>query len=223
MKPNEVRVSDSERLSCSSTKIFIDNGHGQFTAGKRSPDGEFREYHYNREIAKRIVSDLQDRCYDAELLVPELDDILLKERCRRVNAWCLIHGKQNAICVSIHVNAYGNGVEWTEASGWSIYTSKGKTTADALADCIAEAAKKYLPNMKMRADWSDGDIDIEEDFYILRHTMCPAVLSENGFMTNEKECRWLQTREAKQAITDLHVEGIIEYLEQVGSVSCQNR
>ena len=34
-------------------KIFIDNGHGLMTAGKRSPDGQFREAFYNREIAKR--------------------------------------------------------------------------------------------------------------------------------------------------------------------------
>ena len=50
-------------------KIFIDNGHGLMTAGKRSPDGQFREAFYNREIAKRVVADqsnssaeLQRRC-----------------------------------------------------------------------------------------------------------------------------------------------------------------
>ena len=193
-------------------KIFIDNGHGQFTAGKRSPEGQLREAFFNREIARRIVLDLQDRGYDAELLVPEDDDISLKERCRRVNSWCLLHRKQNAILVSIHVNAYGNGTEWTQPHGWSIYTSKGKTAADALATCIFEAVRKYLPEMQMRTDNSDGDPDFEEAFYILRHSLCPAVLSENGFMTNEQECRWLQAHAAKQAIVDLHVEGITEYL-----------
>ena len=196
-------------------KIFIDNGHGQFTAGKRSPDGQLREAFFNREIARRIVLNLQDRGHDAELLVPEDDDISLKERCRRVNNWCLLHGKQNAILVSIHVNAYGNGTEWTQPHGWSIYTSKGKTAADVLATCIFEAAKKYLPDMQMRTDNSDGDPDFEEAFYILRHSLCPAVLSENGFMTNEQECRWLQTRAAKQAIVDLHVEGITEYIQSL--------
>ena len=204
-------------------KIFIDNGHGSDTPGKRSPDGRFLEYKFNREIARRIVNDLKALGYDAELLVPEDDDISLKERCRRVNAWCILHGKQNAICVSIHVNAHGNGLQWTQPSGWSIYTSKGNTAADSLANCIAEAAAKHLPLMKLRADYSDGDIDFEEEFYILKHTMSACVLSENGYMTNEKECRWLQTREAKQAITDLHVEGIIEYLEQVRTISSQNK
>ena len=32
-------------------KILIDNGHGQETAGKRSPDGRLLEWSYNREIA----------------------------------------------------------------------------------------------------------------------------------------------------------------------------
>jgi len=66
------------------------------------------------------------------------------------------------ILVSIHANAFGNGREWTSPSGWSVYTSRGQT----------------------RTDFSDGDADIEENFYILRHTICPAVLTENLFMTN---------------------------------------
>lgn len=76
-------------------KIFIDNGHGLMTAGKRSPDGQFRESFYNREIARRVVADLREGGLDAELLVPEDDDIPLAERVRRVNAACFLLGKQN--------------------------------------------------------------------------------------------------------------------------------
>ena len=42
-------------------KILIDNGHGLMTAGKRSPDGLFREAFYNREIARKVVADLLDK------------------------------------------------------------------------------------------------------------------------------------------------------------------
>ena len=66
-------------------KVLIDNGHGIETPGKRSPDGRFREYKYNREIARAVVEHLQLRGYDAELLVPEEEDIPLKERVRRAN------------------------------------------------------------------------------------------------------------------------------------------
>lgn len=39
-------------------KILIDNGHGVETPGKRSPDGRFREYKYNRETARAVVEHL---------------------------------------------------------------------------------------------------------------------------------------------------------------------
>ena len=52
-------------------KILIDNGHGNNTPGKCSPDKRFREYAWNREIAARVVHDLRKKGYDAELLVPE--------------------------------------------------------------------------------------------------------------------------------------------------------
>ena len=196
-------------------KILIDNGHGQFTSGKRSPDGEFREAFYNREIARRIVADLIDRGRDAELLVPEDDDISLKERVRRVNAACLLHGRKNVVLVSIHVNAAGNGSKWMNARGWSVYTFKGNTRADVLATCLAQAAIKNLPGKRIRTDWSDGDIDIEEDFYLLRHTLCPACLTENMFMDCLQDRSFLLSSAGKAAITLLHVEGICDYLDSI--------
>ena len=72
----------------STMKILIDNGHGLNTPGKRSPDGKFLEAAHNREIAKSIVSELKNKGYDTELLVPEKEDTSLKERVRRINAAC---------------------------------------------------------------------------------------------------------------------------------------
>ena len=107
-------------------KILIDNGHGLMTAGKRSPDGLFREAFYNRETARKVVADLLDRNLDAELLVPEDDDISLSERVRRINAACFLLGKRNIILVSIHVNAAGNGSKWLNATGGASIPARGR-------------------------------------------------------------------------------------------------
>ena len=194
--------------------ILIDNGHGHNTPGKRSPDGKFLEYAYNREIATRIVADLTDRGYNAQLLVPEPEDIPLSERVRRINAHCNTLGKSNVILISIHVNAAGNGTKWLNATGWSCYTSKGQTTSDRIAECFYEAAKKNFPDRRIRTDYSDNDPDWEENFYILRHSLCPAILTENFFMDNPQDLVFLQSRAGKQAIVDTHVEGITEYLSR---------
>lgn len=193
-------------------KIFIDNGHGSDTAGKRSPDGRFLEYKFNRSIARRIVADLTHRGYDAELLVPEITDISLAERCRRVNAVCQALGKDDVILISIHANASGNGSQWMKAQGWSAYTSKGQTKADILAECLYDAAAANLPGKRIRTDSSDGDRDWEENFYILRHTICPAVLTENFFYDSKDDLAFLESEEGRQAVVKLHVDGITNYL-----------
>lgn len=198
-------------------KILIDNGHGEETPGKRSPDGLFREYKYNREIASAVVEHLKYRGYDAELLVPEVNDVSLNERCRRVNDVCHKTGHKNLILVSVHVNAAGNGSEWMNARGWCCYTSKGTTAADKLATCLSEAAVKYLPGHKMRFDHTDGDPDQERDFFILRNTACPAVLTENLFMDNQEDVAFLKSDEGRKAIISLHVEGICKYLKSINN------
>ena len=202
-------------------KILIDNGHGIQTKGKRSPDGTLLEYAYTRDLARRIVATLKARDYDAELLVPEDDDISLSERVRRVNEICLTYepscpaptGHPNVILISIHVNAAGDGTQWMNATGWSCYTCKGQTQSDTLANCLYEAAIKNFPGRRIRTDYSDKDPDWEENFYILRKTPCVAVLSENYFMDNKSDLEYLQSQTGKQAIIDTHVEGIEEWIE----------
>ena len=195
--------------------ILIDNGHGLDTIGKRSPDGKFLEATYTREIARRVVADLTDRGYNAQLLVPETEDIPLTERVRRINAHCNTLGNHNVILVSIHVNAAGNGSQWLNATGWSVYTCKGQTESDRLAGILYEAAIKNFPGRRIRTDFSDGDPDWEEGFYILRKSLCPAVLTENFFMDNHSDLEYLQSRAGKQAIVDTHVEGIMEWLSEM--------
>ena len=194
-------------------KILIDNGHGIQTKGKRSPDGTLLEYAYTREIARQIVATLKSRGYDAELLVPEDDDIPLSERVRRTNAHCQALGKSNVILISLHLNAAGDGTKWMNATGWSCYTCKGQTESDRLADCLYKAAEQILKNKVIRTDYTrDGDSDWEENFYILRHSLCPAVLTENFFMDAQSDLKFLLNEKCKQKIIDMHVDGVMKYV-----------
>ena len=194
-------------------KILIDNGHGTNTRGKRSPDGRLIEALYCREIAVRVEHELCRRGYETYRLVREEDDIPLSERCRRANDICAKYGSQNTLLISIHCNAAGNGTQWMQARGWEAWTSIGHTNADKLAECLYTSAERMLPGMKLRKDLSDGDPDKESGFYILKHTVCPAVLTENLFQDNKEDVAFLLSEKGKQAITGLHVEGIIKYIE----------
>ena len=194
--------------------ILIDPGHGIDTPGKRSPDGKFLEYLWNRQIADLILDRFMIMGVDASLVVTETNDISLSTRVQRVNKVCSKVGASNVILLSIHSNAAGDGSKWMSAQGWSCYTSKGDTKSDVIAECLYNAFEKEFSEKKIRKDMSDGDRDWEENFYVLAKSKCPAVLLENFFYDNREECAWLLKDETKERIADAIVKGVIKYIKK---------
>lgn len=192
-------------------KILIDAGHGNDTPGKRSPDGSFLEYLWNRQVADLVIQSLREMGIDCDSVVTEIEDVPLSRRVARVNDVCDKEGVKNVILLSIHSNAAGNGTAWMNAKGWSCYTTPGQTRSDEIAECLYDAFSKAFPDRKMRKDLSDKDSDIEENFYLLRKTKCPAVLLENFFYDNREECSWLLQDQTKRKIADAIVEGLMIY------------
>lgn len=192
-------------------KILIDNGHGQDTAGKRSPDGRLREYTFAREIAARLEKALQAKGYDAERIVTEESDIKLSERSRRANAYCRKLGAKNVLLVSIHNNAAGADGQWHNAKGWSAHISlNASTSSKKLALHLIKAAE--AAGLKIRR-YSPQEPYWRQNLAICRDTLCPAVLTENLFQDNKDDVAWLLSESGKQTITGLHVEGIINYIK----------
>ena len=194
-------------------RVLIDAGHGIDTPGKRSPDGSFLEYLWNRQMADLVRMGLTAYGIAADLVVTETNDISLRTRAMRVNRICDREGASNVILVSIHANAAGNGKSWMNATGWECYTSPGKTESDVLAECFYRSFSQAFPGRKIRRDFSDGDSDKEGNLYILVKTRCPAVLLENFFYDNRAECAWLLQDGTREEIADAIVDGVRRYLD----------
>lgn len=189
------------------TLILLDPGHGDFVDGKNyskqgkySPkfsDGtRFYEGHNNRDNARRIADHLQALGFETvDVTGGSPEDVPLADRVALANKL----GKERpALYISIHSNALGNGEQWNAASGISVHTSKGQTKSDIYASLlIDELQVEFGDTVKWRKDESDGDEDIEDDFYVLRKTSCPAVLIEAGFHTNEQEVKKMMTDDWK--------------------------
>ena len=188
----------------------IDNGHGKETPGKRSPvwpDGsQLYEYEFNRDIARRVYAVLTARGVDCELIVSEICDISLAERVRRVNKIARVVGPSNCLLVSIHANAGGG-------TGWEAWTSIGQTEAENYATIFYEEDARAFPEKRMRKDMTDGDPDKEENFYILKHTSCPTVLTENFFMDTKDDCKLIFSGSGRQRVADMHVAAIVRCIE----------
>ena len=183
--------------------FIIDNGHGGVKNGvyttapnydKNNPktwhkmwvhDGvPIFEGDFNRKVADRIMKLSIGKPYDTELLVPELEDISLEERVRRLK------GKKG-ILLSIHGNAFNTSVK-----GFEIFTTKGQTKADGYAEIMAIEIHKSFPNQCMRWDLTDRDRDKEANFFILRKAEelgIPAILSENFFFDNKEDAEMMMS------------------------------
>lgn len=195
--------------------VIIDNGHGEDTAGKRSPDGRLREYAYAREIARRLHASLTERLGEGYvfLLTTETNDVSLRERCKRANNLCKAHGASNVLLVSIHNNAAGADGKWHEARGWSAHVSlNASQKSKKLATCLCQAAeenglrvRKYTPQQPF----------ITQNLAICRDTLCPAVLTENLFQDNKEDVDFLLSEEGKALITKVHVDGILSYIKSM--------
>lgn len=206
--------------------IFLTPGHTNKTPGKCSPDKSLKEWEYNRTIVHRIEKELDELGIEHWNSHPEdgwadnahtndsKDLVLRVQRINKKYAEVKAKGK-TAIMLSIHVNAAGNG-EWKNAQGWSAWTTRGQNNSDKLADCLYDAAEKiFTPlGMKIRKDMTDGDRDYESNFYVIKNSNCVSVLTENFFMDNKEEVKWLLSEEGKKAVTKVHIEGIKKYIER---------
>ena len=195
--------------------VLLDNGHGGLingeyqTSGKRSPiwqDGsQLFEGEFNRSIVARIIESLTALQMPYINIVPETRDVTLSTRIKRANDVT----NKSCFYLSVHSNAGGG-------KGFEVFTSPGETTSDKIASIFGEEFNKTFPNRKLRADYSDGDLDKESSFAVIKKTRMPAVLTENFFMDNEEECKkLLMTRQGRDLIADFHVNAIVRVGKEI--------
>ena len=73
--------------------------------------------------------------------------------------------------------------------------------------------KEFFKDIRMMSDLSDGDHDFEESFYMVRKTVCPAVLVETCFYDNRKDFDYLMSEEGRENIANWYVSTIKKCIE----------
>lgn len=187
----------------------LDAGHGGMinnkyqTAGKRSPKFDDGRVLYegvnNREIVSRLIQAFKNEDINYFDCVASEQDVSLETRVSRANQ---LARTKPCVYISIHSDANGDGTNWDQASGMSVYTSIGDTgKSDDFADLVIRELQDNFGNtVKWRTQNTDGDLDKEENFYVLKNTNCPAILCELGFHTNKEEAFKMLTLDWKNKI-----------------------
>lgn len=194
--------------------VILDNGHGENTKGKCSPDKRLYEWEWTREIACRLHNLLLENEIEVQLLVPEDKDISLSERVKRekqITREAKKAGKETAL-ISIHLNAAGGDDKWKNASGWSGWIAQeASEKSKKLAKLLYEEAEKL--NLKGNRSVPETKYWVA-NFKIVSDTSCPAVLTENLFQDNKDDVEILLSEEGKQKLINIHLNAIKKYIEQ---------
>lgn len=187
---------------------ILDNGHGKKTKGKRSPKwsngDQVLEYELNRAIVKKIMEALDEKGVKYHNLVPEVNvGNILKTRVARANA-LKVKSKLPSIYVSVHSNAGPEDSDgWTTAEGIETWYYRSSSSGRKIA-------KIFQKHLISKTGWVNRDVRTGVNFYVLKNTSMPAVLTENGFFNNKTEGLKLLDEETRQMLADAHVEAIME-------------
>lgn len=188
--------------------VVIDGGHGDKDPGAIGPKGT-KEKDVNLSVALAL-GDILTKRHVKVFFTRQTDRVSwnsgvlktdLSSRIRIANNIAVANKEFTVIFVSIHSNS-GSAT----ASGMEIYTTKGDTSADKLAELICEAWPGAI-----RKDLSDGDSDKEANFAVISKTNMPAVLIELGFISNPVEEQQLASQSFQLLAAKSIADGIGRY------------
>ncbi|MGM9681499.1 MAG: N-acetylmuramoyl-L-alanine amidase [Eubacteriales bacterium] len=196
------------------TVICVDAGHGVGDVGAISPftgdDGSpIYEKDINLEICQYLVDELRSLGYtvvmargaDEEEPAAGYD---ADGKCgiRQRVTWANAQGYD--LYVSIHCNSFTD----PEVSGTRLYYHKDNNGAENKALCNALSAAL------LRFSRASPKIVSDADLYAVTATQMPAVLIENGFITNKDDFANMTDSRWQQLFAKAVAEGIDEYLVQ---------
>lgn len=204
--------------------VYLDAGHGgldedgtyvtapskQFkhSRGTFHGNGWFYEGVWNRVLVNRVADKLKNLDIHYKIVSHEYLDFPLQYRVDTAN-WYYRNYKKG-IFISTHSNA-ANG----HARGFEVYTTRGKTKSDQLAELLWEEAKELLTGeIRFRSDVSDGDSDRERNFFVIRRTIMPAILVEHLFFDNYDDAKLLMNGLIVDKFAEAQVRAIIRYINQ---------
>ena len=194
--------------------VILDNGHGIEVLGNCSLDGTFKEAVWAREFTILLESKLVASGISTIRITPEDNDVPLNERVRRVNQICKEHPKEKILLISIHCNAaqvgYGN---WQNARGFNAFVSFNSSQ-------LSRRFASMLQACMWRAGYKGNRAGNERGFCvsnlaICRDTICPAVLAECLFMTNDADLALLRDAKHVNNMAEIFFKSIEYYNHEI--------
>lgn len=196
--------------------VFLCDGHGSETPGKRTPyiseiGRQIKENEFNSAVTKGMKARLESLGVIVIEVAPTNADTSLITRTNLANKQFkelqAKYGKGNvkAVYVSVHYDAFDSKFDGYDPEGLTVFVQTGNLSKES--GKLARAVNKYLA---MGTKQKNRGVK-EGNYHVLRETLMPAILTENGFMDNKREALLMIDPKFQAEVTEEHVKGICEY------------
>lgn len=191
--------------------VAIDPGHGGFDGGfmPEKIDGkQWLEKELNLSVSLILKEKLLAAGYKV-ILTRETDEGLCsegdsnKKRADMQKRVALINKSGADIAVSIHHNSFTQ----ESSHGAQTFYHPSSLEAEKLAETIQAEIKNVVQDGNHRVAKSN------DSYYMLKKSVCPLVIIECGFLSNQAEARLLITEEYQEKIAEGIFKGICAYFE----------
>jgi N-acetylmuramoyl-L-alanine amidase len=208
---------------------FIDAGHGSVEWNNKHTEKGFK-YHcladgklfvhkdytfyegeWNRRVTARVEQKLDRLQIPYIRTYHDYLDWPLSHRRDRVQFY--LDAGYKGLLISTHANASPQH----NARGWEVWTMHGQDKSDRVAEILHGRTVTLLQNdvYRYRTDtWSDGDVDKEANFGILRNA-CPSILIEHGFFDEPNDAELLRDPGIVERFAEAQVQTIIQYKNSI--------
>ena len=191
-----------------SKTALLDFGHGGYDSGSIGKNGTY-EKNINMSVGFKIANYLKSAginvCYTRDSDKVPWSSNLSKDLVKRMQ---IANSYNPDVFVSLHCNSCNNST----ARGFEIFTTPGQNNSDILATKIHSRVKSAFPDLVYRQDISDGDVDKEANFYVIKYAKCPATLIEMLFISNPEEEKLLNNPDFQDKMAFVIAQGIGDYL-----------
>ena len=190
-----------------SKTAILDFGHGGYDSGALGINGT-QEKNINMSVGFKVANYLKSAginvCFTRDSDKVSWPSNLSQDLVKRMQ---IANSYNPDVFVSIHCNSCNNKI----AKGFEIFTTPGQNNSDILATKIHSKVKATFPNLVYREDLSDGDVDKEAKFYVIKNSIAPATLIEMLFISNPDEEKMLNNLEFQDKMAFAIAQGIGDY------------
>ena len=177
-------------------KIVIDAGHGGKDSGQNIKGIKEKEVVY--QITQKIKELHQNKNVELYFSRPNNEFVSLEKRVEFINTI------QPDLVISLHANGHP---QFEDKNGTEIFISKN----NSFKDKNYEFASKLAGHLAIQPN-SLGKVSIKNaNFKIIRESKAPAMLIEVGFLTNEKERKFLNSSEGQTEVAN----NILKFINEI--------